>query len=125
MSKDLPVVRGENAVLEAETDLLSSALAVANRGQNLIYERLDEMGDQHLVAATQMAGRVVSTKRRWQYAATPGEGTAVKTLAELLTSMPHGGKVTVSCEVSKPGDDAIDVSSASSVEVPKVQVVAK
>ena len=69
-----------------------------------------------------MAGRVVSTKRRWQYASTPGDGTAVKTLADLIASMPGGGKVTVSCEVSKPGDDAIDVSPVSSVEVSKVKV---
>ena len=46
-------------------------------------------------------------------------------LAELLTSMPHGGKVTVAYEVSKPEDAAIDVSSVSSVERPKVKVVAK
>ena len=102
MSKKLTVVRGEDDIQEAEVDLLSSALAVANKGQKLIFERMDEMGDQQLVAATQMATRTVSTKRRWQHAPTSGEGTGVALLAERLKSMPPGVMVMVTCHARPP-----------------------
>jgi hypothetical protein len=114
MSKNLPAVRSENDIIEAEGDLLSSALAIVKKGQERIYDRIDDMSDQQLVAATQMATRTVSTKRRWQYGSTRGDGVGMKALVDKLASMPNGSKVTLTAKVEAQADnDVIDVKSRS------------
>jgi hypothetical protein len=114
MSKKLPPVRSENDIIEAEGDLLTSALAIVKKGQERIYERIDDMSDQQLVAATQMATRTVSTKRRWQYGSTGGDGVGMKALVDKLASMPNGSKVTLTAKVEAQAEnDAIDVTSRS------------
>jgi len=114
-NKKLPAVRSENEIIEAEGDLLSSALAIVKKGQERIYERIDDMSDQQLVAATQMATRTVSTKRRWQYGSTGGDGLGMKALVDKLASMPNGSKVTLTAKVEaqKAENDVIDVTARS------------
>jgi hypothetical protein len=61
-----------------------------------------------------MATRTVSTKRRWQYEPTPGEGKGIAALAQKLKRMRPGGRVMVAYKASEAGDDAIDVSPGAS-----------